>query len=304
MKRIYISLVLTSLVFFGLYGQTKGVQFIVASDLGRNGYYDQKQIAALMGATAEQSDIEFIAAAGDVHHYGGVESVSDPLWMTNYELIYDHPELMIDWFAVPGNHEYRGNTQAIVDYSKVSRRWVAPARYFTHSFKVSEQTTCLLVFIDTTPLIDKYRNDSDTYPDAVEQDDHRQIQWIDSVLTHATETWKIVVGHHPVYAQTKKSTDERDNLQNRLKPILDKTVVDAYFCGHIHNFQHIRPAGSKVEYVVNSSASLSRSVDPIEGTLFCSPDPGFTLCTVEDKVFTFSFINKDGEVIYTYQMKR
>jgi len=96
--------------------------FIIANDLGRNGYYDQKPIAAIMGDYAENVDIEFIAAAGDVHHFEGVASVQDPLWMTNFELIYDHPELMIDWMAIAGNHEYRGNTQAVLDYSKISRR--------------------------------------------------------------------------------------------------------------------------------------------------------------------------------------
>ena len=53
--------------------------------------------------------------------------MNDPLWMTNYELIYSHPELMIDWFPLLGNHEYRGNTQAVLDYSNISRRWTMPA---------------------------------------------------------------------------------------------------------------------------------------------------------------------------------
>ena len=61
--------------------------FIVANDLGRNGYYEQKPIAELMGELAENIDIEFVAALGDVHHFEGVASVDDPLWMTNYELI-------------------------------------------------------------------------------------------------------------------------------------------------------------------------------------------------------------------------
>ena len=46
--------------------------FIVANDLGRNGYYDQKPIAEQMGRLAEEIDIEFVAAAGDIHHFEGV----------------------------------------------------------------------------------------------------------------------------------------------------------------------------------------------------------------------------------------
>lgn len=139
--------------------------FIVANDLGRNGYYDQKIIAEQMGELAENTGIEFIAAAGDIHHFEGVASVNDPLWMTNYELIYAHPELMIDWFPILGNHEYRGNTQAVLDYSKVSRRWSMPGRYYAKSFKLDGNATLKLIFIDTTPLIDKYHKEAEeSYP--------------------------------------------------------------------------------------------------------------------------------------------
>ena len=44
----------------------KSVNFYVANDLGRNGYYDQKPIAELMGRMAETVGIECVAAAGDI----------------------------------------------------------------------------------------------------------------------------------------------------------------------------------------------------------------------------------------------
>ena len=278
------------------------INFIVANDLGRNGYYEQKPVARLMGYVAENMDIEMVAAAGDIHHFEGVASVGDPLWMTNYELIYDHPDLMIDWNAICGNHEYRGNTQAVLDYSDVSRRWNMPAKYYTKVIASDDGASCRLVFIDTSPLIDKYRNDSITYPDARKEDAAAQLRWIDSVLVHAAEQWKIVIGHHPVYAETKKDEDERSDMQQRLAPLLEKHGVDVYFCGHIHNFQHIRPASSKVNYVVNSSGSLSRKVKAVEGTLFCSPDAGFTVCSADNRSFRFFFINHKGETIYSYKV--
>ena len=110
------------------------VSVFIANDLGRNGYYDQKPIAELMGEMADEIGPEAIVATGDVHHFDGVASVNDPLWMTNYELVYSHPELMISWYPVLGNHEYRGNTQAVIDYSKVSRRWQMPDRYYSKVF--------------------------------------------------------------------------------------------------------------------------------------------------------------------------
>ena len=287
---------------FGAIAQTeiaKGdVNLMVVSDLGRNGHYDQKPVAATMGRIAEQIGPDAILALGDTHHYGGVESVTDPLWMTNYELIYDHPELMVNWYPVCGNHEYRGNTQAVIDYSGISRRWEMPARYYTKTFE-DDGTTVKVVFLDTTPLIDKYRKKTDTYPDAVNQDTEAQLQWLEKTLTEATEDWIVVVGHHPIYAETPKDDSERSDMQNRLDPILRKHKVDIYACGHIHNFQHIRVPGSDIDYVVNTSASLSRKVKAVEGTQFCSPEPGFSIFTVDKKELDMHMVDKAGKVVYT-----
>ena len=275
------------------------LNFYLANDLGRNGYYDQKPIAELMGRMAEAIDIEFVVAAGDVHHFEGVRSVDDPLWMTNYELIYSHPDLMLPWYPILGNHEYRGNTQAVIDYSNVSARWQMPARYYT---KVMEEDgiTVRLVMTDTPPMIDKYRKETDKYPDAGKQDLNAQLEWVDSVLTVAKEDWVIVVGHHPIYADTDKNDTERTDMQRRLDTILRKHGnVDFYICGHIHNFQHIRMPESDIDYVVNSSGSLSREVKPVDGTVFCSDATGYSLITVDKDEIDLHMIDRDGKVIHT-----
>ena len=239
-----------------------------------------------------------VLALGDIHHYGGVRSVSDPLWMTNYETVYTHPELLVDWMPICGNHEYRGNTQAMIDYSGVSRRWNMPARYYTRTFE-SKGTTVKVVFIDTTPLIDKYRNDVEQYPDACKEDMDKQLKWLDSVLSAAEEDWVLVAGHHPVYAETSKAEYERADMQRRVDAVLRRHKVDMYLCGHIHNFQHIRAKGSDIDYIVNSSASLSRKVKPVEGTQFCSGETGFSLVTADKKALNLYMINRDGKVLHT-----
>lgn len=282
----------------------KPLNFYLANDLGRNGYYDQKPIAELMGNMAENVDIECVIAAGDVHHFEGVRSVNDPLWMTNYELIYSHPELMIPWYAILGNHEYRGNTQAVIDYSAVSARWNVPDRYYTFAME-NDGVTVRFVMVDTAPLLDKYREDTEKYPDACKQDMNKQLAWIDSVLSAAKEDWVLVVGHHPIYAETGKDDSERLDLQKRLDSVLRKHKnVDMYLCGHIHNFQHIRKADSNIDYVVNTSGSLSRKVKPVDGTKFCSGETGFSLISADKKELNLHMINKEGKVIYTVSRKK
>lgn len=273
------------------------VNLMVVSDLGRNGHYDQKTVAATMGRIAEEVGPDAVLALGDTHHYSGVQSVADPLWMTNYELIYSHPELMVNWYPVLGNHEYRGNTQAVIDYSDVSRRWEMPARYYAKTFE-EDGTTVKVVFIDTTPLIDKYRKNADTYPDAAKQDVDTQLQWLDQTLADSPEDWVVVVGHHPIYAYTDKSESERTDMQKRVDTILRKHNVDMYICGHIHNFQHIRRPDSKIDYVVNTSGSLTRVPKKIDGTVFYSDSPGFSILTADKKNLRLNLLDKDGKTIH------
>jgi len=133
-----------------------------------------------------------------------------------------------------------------------------PARYYTKAFE-DKGITIRIVWIDTAPMMDKYRNDSATYPDACKQDllevmnvpadihvyfvltEYRiesllhiqafAVVWIDSVLANAKEDWIIVAGHHPIYAETPKDDSERLDMQKRLDPILRKHKVDMYICG-------------------------------------------------------------------------
>lgn len=275
------------------------ITLYMTNDMGRNGYYEQKPIAELMGEMAGTVDPACVLAVGDIHHFNGVASLQDPLWLTNFEWIYSHPDLMLDWFAVCGNHEYRGNTQAFINYGQVSRRWMMRSKYYTKVFD-HKNTTIRVVMLDTTPLIDSYRQNADVYPDAAKEDAQAQLAWLDATLKNAHEDWVVVLGHHPIYAYTTKKESERIDMQRRLLPVLHKySNVAVYACGHIHNFQHIQKKDDPIDYVVNSSSSLARPVKPVDGTVFCSPAEGFTVITADKKQLRLSMIDKEGNIIHT-----
>ncbi len=272
------------------------VNLFVSSDLGRVGYDEQKPIASLMGEMAEVIGPEAMLALGDTHHYMGVQSVYDPLWQSNFENIYKHPELQVPWNAICGNHEYRGNSQALIDYSKVSRRWDMSARYYSKTFN-GKGTTVKVIFIDTTPIIDKYHNDPEKYPDASKQDVDEQLEWLDNELAKATEDWIIVAGHHPIYADTPKDESERSDMQSKVGTILNRHKVDMYIGGHIHNFQHIHKNG--IDYVVNSSGSQSREkVNKVEGAVFVSGEPGFSIISADSHWLRLSMIDSKGKILH------
>ncbi|GMO50089.1 MAG: metallophosphoesterase [Treponemataceae bacterium] len=281
--------------------------FVIASDMGRRGESEQRRIADVMGKAAEANNLALMAVAGDPIHDEGVQSVDDPEWQEKIENIYTAPSLhTIPWYVVAGNHEYRGNVQALLDYSAKSERWNMPARYFSLEKPIgTTKETCLLVFIDTTPLIDKYR--SGTEPDYADSDAGRQdidaqLAWIERALVESNARWKIVIGHHPVFADTGKDETERLDMRRRLLPILERYAVNLYVCGHIHNFQYLRLPEYSTAYVVNSSASRSREAKPVDGTVFCDSSPGFSLVSVSPATLDFYMINYEGRTIYRFTL--
>lgn len=304
MKRYILFAVTLLFVFSGAVAQTpkvwrklrQEINLFWASDLDRNGCYDQKVIAELMSNMAGKIKPECVISTGDTHHGNGVKSVDDPDWKENYEDIYS--KLKVDWYAVLGNHEYRGNPQALLHYTKVNPRWNMPSRYYTKVFKKGG-VSIRLVMLDTTPMIERYR-ESDKYPEARLQDNELQLQWLDNTLSKAKEDWVIVAGHHPIHADTKKNKTERTNMRNSVDKVLRQhDNVAMYICGHIHNFQHLRDKKSNIDYVVNSSASLSRDVKITKRTQYCSPETGFSVITASKKRLSVHMIDKNGNVLHS-----
>ncbi len=172
-------------------------------------------------------------------------------------------------------------------------------RYYTRVFADEKAGVKVrIVFIDTTPLIDSYRTD-DCYPDARLQNNRQQLEWLEAVLASATEDWIIVIGHHPIYAETKKDIAEQVALRQQLLPLFHKyNNVAMYVCGHIHNFQHIRQPNDPTDYVVNSSGSLSRKVKALPQTVFCSSEYGFSVLAASAKKLALYMIDKEGKVLH------
>ena len=305
MRRFILSLIAATFVAFGASAHNPKawckmkdkVNFILVSDVGREGCFDQKVIANLMGEVAKCIKPRCVIATGDTHHGKGVSSISDPHWQSNYEAVYTHPKLKIDWYAVAGNHEYQSSPNALIEYSSVNPRWHCPKRYYTTVFKKGG-VTIRFVMLDTTPMIDRFRESKN--PEAGNQDYNEQLEWLDGVLKEAKEDWVIVAGHHPIYAQTHKKDIEREDMQERLNTVLcSHSNVDIYLAGHVHSFQHIRTEDSNIDYVVNSSGGMGRAVKAMKNTQYCSPESGFSVMSVNKKSLSIHMIDKNGNILHT-----
>lgn len=273
--------------------------FFLITDEGRVGRFDQKTVALQMSILADKLKPAFIISSGDTFHDDGVSSTSDTLWKSNFEDIYYYSSLQIDWYPVLGNHEYHGNSQALIDYSNIDKRWKMPARYYTLVKTTKDNTKIRLIFIDTSPFVEQYRTHQSQYPDILTQDYNKQLKWIDSVLNVSTEKWKIVIGHHPIYSVDAVHGDTPELIE-KLKPLLIKYKVDFYCAGHIHNFQHLKEPGVYLDYIVTTSGAQSRPAFSGPMTKFADSSVGFSLFTLKSDTLSIFFINGKGNVIYHY----
>jgi hypothetical protein len=277
----------------------KAFNFIIVSDWGWNGLKFQQVVADQMAKTADSVNAKFIASCGDNFQISGVASTSDPLWISSYENVYKGISLMVDWYPVLGNHDYKGNTQAEIDYSKISRRWHMPDRYYTIVKKINDSVSARFIFLDTPPLISNYRNNPSEYPDAVKQDKEKELRWLEDVLANSKEQWKIVFGHHPVYSASQKHGNTPEMIE-RVKPLLEKYNVQFYICGHDHDFQHLHEKGKDVEYIVTGTGGEPRPATTNELSLFSESEPGFSVVSLKGDSLKLAFVGIRDNIIYTY----
>lgn len=288
--------------------QEKSLNFLVMGDFGRLGQYYQKEVATQMGKAAMTIEADFTVCVGDNFYPNGVQSPTDHQWIASFEDIYKNIGLHHNWYVALGNHDYRGNIQAQIDYSKISRRWKMPETYYSKTFELKNGEKVLMVVMDTNPYIENYyKKGGDMYNNIIAQDTIAQTKWLKETLATKDTSikWKIVVGHHPLYSGGKRKTNpETIAFANSFAPIFDKYKVDAYLCGHEHDLQVIKPKGRYITQFLSGAASEVRPTGNTEGTLFAKSDAGFMTFSITDKIMLVQLVNAEGKIIYTTEIKK
>ncbi|OYX83415.1 MAG: hypothetical protein B7Y83_11500 [Flavobacteriales bacterium 32-34-25] len=288
---------------------SNALNFIVMGDWGRFGEDHQIPVAKQMGITATAINRDFIISTGDNFYPVGVASEYDPQWKSSFEDIYTDFSLHWNWYPVLGNHDYAGNPDAQVAYSKISRRWNMPARYYSETFNINGDPSqqVLIAFIDTNPLIPEFYKSKQYAKNVISQDSTAQKKWLIKTLTEAPKSvkWKLVVGHHPLFTATLKRRESYDtkSVRKSLKSLFDKYEVDAYIAGHDHDLQHLLPEG-KTHYFVSGSASEATAIDRLPFSKLASSEYGFMVFSALANTLYVQAVNEKGEVIYNTEIKK
>ncbi|WGQ10477.1 metallophosphoesterase [Pedobacter gandavensis] len=278
------------------------LHFVAIGDWGRTGYDHQIHVARQMGKWATEHPNDFILSLGDNFYPKGVVSEHDPLWHYSFENIYTDFSLQEDWFPILGNHDYQSDPDAQVKYSKVSRRWNMPARYYSKEVALGNKgDKVLMVFIDTCPLIPEFHNNPKYAPYIDDQQPERQLAWIDETLKNSGPQvkWKMVMGHHPIYTVGPRIKNY-DTLAVRkvLKDIFERNKVDVYLSGHDHSLQHLKPEGYTHQFISGAGSEVTPVSAGVAYSKFEAAEPGFMYFSIDNKRLNAQIIHHTGKVMY------
>lgn len=287
----------------GIHVSDSALNFIAVGDWGRCGEYFQKEVAEQMAKASVSADISFILSTGDNFYPSGVASIDDPLWNRSFENIYSAYSLQKDWYVVLGNHDYKINPQAEIDYTKKSGRWHMPASYYSKTFFIDGDSTkqLLLVCMDSNPFIDKYYNDKEHGKQMKMQDSSAQRKWLVKTLSDKNPNirWRVVAGHHPMYSSGKRiNSAETLQFRKSLEGIFEQCKVDAYICGHEHQLEYIKPAGKTHHFISGAGSEIRPVKGDLKDSKFKASDHGFMIFSITSGYLKLYAINWEGKVLY------
>jgi len=268
------------------------LNFMAVGDWGRNGEYNQVEVAKQMGNWGKANPNNFIISVGDNIYPKGVVSEYDPAWHYSFENVYTAHSLQVDWFSVLGNHDYAADPDAQIRYSKISRRWNMPSRYYTKEVSLGEgKGKALFVMIDTQPII----------YDIKDQQPEKQLAWINQTLKEASADvkWKIVVGHHPYYtAGPRMKNYDTLAIRKAMSKIFEENKVDIYLAGHDHSLQHLKPSGVTHQFITGAGSELTPVTEGVPYSKFQASENGFMYFSVSAEKIAVKVINLKGDVLY------
>ncbi|PKL78219.1 MAG: hypothetical protein CVV27_03680 [Candidatus Melainabacteria bacterium HGW-Melainabacteria-1] len=253
----------------------KPVRFVAFGDFG-TGASVQYQVAAAIKQKCEADGCDFAVTLGDNIYNDGVKSVTDPQFQSKFEKPF--AQLPFRFYMSLGNHDYRGNVQAQVDYTQQSKKWTLPARYY-----VFDEGPVTFFALDTN------------------LPEQKQIEFMQRNLAKAQTPWKIAFGHHPRFTNSAY----KNTQSPALKKLLDLFCGQAqlYLAGHEHDKQHLK-ANCGIEHLIVGTGGGQRRVGTGPNTLYAGNSFGFAWIEASQQTLRFELLDTKGKVEYRYEIKR
>ena len=219
------------------------LRFVSVGDSGLEGMDLAATVNSILGHI-DETGVEFVSLLGDNFYPAGIETVQDPVVDSVFRKPWEG--VHVPFYPVLGDNDYGkdlrvGSLSAQVDLSRVESRWVMPSLYYSRITPQEFGSTCML-FLDTQSLLSVPNEHSRT----LEEIDllGKQMSWLEKTLASVecqSANFILMFGHHPILSTGKKHHKNLNGqtISNKLLPLMEKYLVDAYFAGHDHDLQTI-----------------------------------------------------------------
>lgn len=246
-------------------GRGDSVKFAVLGDNG-TGHKPQYDIANQMTVARTRFPFELVIMVGD-NLYGSqkpqdfVEKFERP-----YQALLDAG---VRFYPALGNHDAAVAQQAYPHFN------MNGSRYYTYAIK-----NVRFFVLDTNIL------------------DSKQLAWVDSAMNGASEEWKILYFHHPLYSNGDRHGSNVE-LRVRLEPLFVQHGVDVVFSGHDHIYERVKPQKGITYFVAGAGGQLRKGgVVPSDQTAAAfADDQSFVLVEIAGDELIFQAISRTGGVI-------
>jgi 3',5'-cyclic AMP phosphodiesterase CpdA len=240
------------------------VKFAVIGDSG-TGDPPQYQVAEEMTAFHKVFDFDRVIMLGDNIYGGQAASDLEKKFARPYKKLLDTG---VTFYASLGNHDSQDNRNYPPFHMNGQRYYTIT----THNVR--------FIALDSDFL------------------DPPQVAWLEATLKSATEQWKVVYFHHPLYSDG--ATHGSDiNLRVVLEPLFVTYGVNVVFSGHDHIYERIKPQKG-IYYFVSGSAGQLRKGDLRRSAMTAAgfdQDCSFMLVDIDGVDLAFETVSRTGQVV-------
>lgn len=263
----------------------------------------QGHVAATMAAYAKRQRLQpsALLLLGD-NLYGRLDGgVNSPRWQTQFEAMYPQAAFPGPCYALLGNHDYRaepaGKADAQLAYAAAhpGTRWTLPAKRYRFDFPKKEPLVTFLM------LDSNYQPPSPEKLSLTLEERTAQAAWLRAELAKPrTAPFLVVCGHHPLYS----NSGDNKVLIAEWDDLFRKHGVHAYFCGHIHDLEHLEFAGHPTSFVVSGGGGTTVGSSQVPKStaqnLFSQGVHGFTHLEIKRDRLTVRHLGVEGVQLHAF----
>lgn len=256
--------------------------------IGDYGTGDKNQLAVFraMEKHCREHHPQALLLLGDNIYMDGVESIDDPKWQSVIEEPFDQNPCLdkLPRYAVLGNHDYKGNPDAQIQYSTIQPLWKMPARFYSVQFGNLVE----VVGIDT--------NISDICFDTKKC----VLDFAQNRLLESEAKWKLVMGHHPLTSASSKHSNTFHGW------VMKRFIcsANAYIAGHSHHLEHRKDNNCSADLFISGAGGADIYEPEADAqSLYAEGAYGFLEVSATPSQLRFRFFNTENEERYYYQIE-